>query len=125
MNIPENLRFTKEHEWARVEKGIATVGISEYAQGELGDVVFVNLPSVGSKTEQMKACASIEAVKAVSDLYAPLSGEVMEVNEALRTSPQLVNKDPYGEGWILKIKVSNEKEIANLMDAGAYKKLLG
>lgn len=125
MNVPENLHYTKDHEWVLVEGDTATIGISEYAQGELGDVVFVELPAKGDATEQFQPCANIEAVKAVSDLYCPLSGEVVEVNGALEDDPQLINKDPFGEGWILKIKVADAAELENLMDAAKYKELIG
>jgi len=121
MNIPDDLRFTKEHEWVRVEGDIATVGISEYAQGELGDIVFVELPQVGDGATQFESIANIEAVKAVSDLYAPMSGEVTEVNNNLEGDPQVINKDPYGDGWILKIKISDASEADNLMSPEDYK----
>jgi glycine cleavage system H protein len=125
MNVPDNLRYTKEHEWARLEKDTVVVGITDYAQGELGDIVFVELPVIGKKTQQMQSCASIEAVKAVSDLYAPLTGEVVDVNKDLEASPQLVNQDPYGKGWILKIKLSDKAEWLTLLSAEDYKKLIG
>lgn len=124
MNIPDDLKYTKEHEWARVEGDIAVIGISEYAQGELGDIVFIEFPAPGDATQQMQPCASIEAVKAVSDMYAPVSGEVSETNAELESNPQLVNKDSYGEGWILKIKMSDPAELDNLMSADDYKKYL-
>ncbi|MFH1940958.1 MAG: glycine cleavage system protein GcvH [bacterium] len=124
MNVPGDLKYTKEHEWARIEGDVATIGITEYAQGELGDIVFIQFPKVGDKTAQMKACANIEAVKAVSDLYAPLSGEVIETNTQIETNPQLVNKDPYGEGWILKIKISDKGEVAKLLSPEDYQKLI-
>lgn len=124
MNIPENLYYTKDHEWARVEGDIAVIGLTEYAQGELGDIVFVELPRPGDPTQQFKPCANVEAVKAVSDLYAPLSGEVTEVNGALENDPQIINKDPYGEGWILKIKLSAKDELNNLLPPDEYKKLI-
>jgi glycine cleavage system H protein len=124
MNVPETLRYTKEHEWARLEGGDAVIGITDYAQSELGDIVFVELPAPGKKTERMKSCASIEAVKAVSDLFAPLSGEVVEVNKDLEASPQLVNQDPYGKGWILKIRLSDKTEWDGLMPAAEYLKLI-
>ena len=125
MNVPENLRYTKEHEWALVEDDVATIGITDYAQNELGDIVFVEFPKIGEQTKQMEPCASIEAVKAVSDLYAPVSGEVVEVNNKLELSPQLVNSDPYGEGWILKIKLSDKAELDALLSPEEYKKLIG
>ena len=125
MNIPADLRYTKEHEWARLEGGSAVVGITDYAQGELGDIVFVELPAAGKKTVQMQSCASIEAVKAVSDLYAPLTGEVEDVNRELEASPQLVNQDPYGKGWILKIKLANPDDWEKLLSPEDYGKLIG
>jgi glycine cleavage system H protein len=125
MNIPANLRYTKEHEWARLEGGSAVIGITDYAQGELGDIVFVELPAIGKKTVQMQSCASIEAVKAVSDLYAPLTGEVEDVNRELEASPQLVNQDPYGKGWILKIKLADPADWEKLLSPEDYGKLIG
>ena len=125
MNFPSNIKYTKDHEWIRVEGGIGTIGITEYAQGELGDLVFVELPAVGTKLSQGKAFGTIEAVKAVSDLYAPLSGEVTEVNKKVQETPEVVNKDPYGAGWMVKVKVTKADEGASLLDADAYKKLVG
>jgi glycine cleavage system H protein len=125
MNIPDDLRYTKEHEWARLEGDAAVVGITDYAQGELGDIVFVELPPKGRAVERMKSCASIEAVKAVSDLFAPLSGEIAETNPELDGNPQLVNKDPYGKGWILKIKLADKSEFDGLLSADDYRKLIG
>ncbi len=124
MNVPENLHYTKEHEWTRVDGDVATIGITEYAQGELGDIVFIEFPQIGDATKQMEACASIEAVKAVSDLYASVTGEVVEVNSALEGDPQIVNKDPYNEGWILKIKISDPGELDSLMSAADYNALI-
>ncbi|MGB2698095.1 MAG: glycine cleavage system protein GcvH [Candidatus Zixiibacteriota bacterium] len=125
MEIKENLKYTKEHEWVRVENEVATMGITDYAQGELGDVVFVELPQVGTQVEQMKPFGVIEAVKAVSDMFSPLSGEVIEVNQRLESEAGIINKDPYGEGWIIKIKMNDTKELDNLISAGDYKKLIG
>jgi glycine cleavage system H protein len=125
MNVPDNLRYTEEHEWARLEGDTAVIGITDYAQGELGDIVFVEMPAPGKKTIQKQSCASIEAVKAVSDLYAPFTGEVAEVNKELETSPQLVNQDPYGKGWILKIKIENKAEWDGLFSFEDYKKFIG
>ena len=125
MSVPSELRYTKEHEWTRIEGDSAVIGITDYAQGELGDIVFVELPAVGKKTERMKSCASIEAVKAVSDLYAPLTGEVVEVNHELEAAPQLVNQDAYGKGWILKIKIADKAEWDGLLTAEDYEKLIG
>lgn len=124
MNVPENLHYTKEHEWTRVDGDIATIGVTEYAQGELGDIVFIEFPQIGDATTQMEACASIEAVKAVSDLYASVTGEVVEVNTALEGDPQIVNKDPYNEGWIIKIKISDPGELDALMSASDYQALI-
>ena len=124
MQIPANLKYTKEHEWISVEDEIATVGITDYAQGELGDLVFVELPETGSTVTQMEAFGTIEAVKAVSDLFAPVSGEVVEVNEQLNDTPEIVNKDPYGEGWMIKIKLDNPDELEELLDSESYKKLI-
>jgi glycine cleavage system H protein len=122
MNIPENLKYTKEHEWLRVEDETGTIGVTDYAQGELGDVVFVELPKVGLKFKQNDSIGTIEAVKTVADIYAPISGEIIEVNSALGDSPDLVNNDPYGKGWMLKFKINQLDEIDSLMDADDYKK---
>lgn len=124
MEIKENLKYTKEHEWIKVEKDMATMGITDYAQGELGDVVFVELPQVGTKVEQMKPFGVIEAVKAVSDLFSPLSGEVTQVNTRLENEAGIINKDPYGEGWIIKIKMSDTQELDHLLSAQDYEKLI-
>lgn len=124
LEVKENLKYTKEHEWVSVENDIATVGITDYAQGELGDIVFVELPNVGFKVEQMKPFGVIEAVKAVSDLFSPLSGEVIEVNTRLKKEAGIINKDPYKEGWIIKIKISHPKELDDLLSADDYKQLI-
>jgi glycine cleavage system H protein len=124
LEVKENLKYTKEHEWVGVENDIATMGITDYAQGELGDVVFVELPQVGTKVEQMKPFGVIEAVKAVSDIFSPLSGEVAEVNTRLENEAGIINKDPYGEGWMIKIKISNPKELDSLLSAADYRKLI-
>ena len=120
MNTPANLKYTKDHEWLLVDGDTGTVGITEFAQGELGDVVFVELPAVGRALAQHESFGTIEAVKAVSDLYAPVSGTVLEVNAALASQAEIVNKDPYGKGWMVKIRVSDPAELASLMDAAAY-----
>ncbi|HOT97798.1 MAG TPA: glycine cleavage system protein GcvH [bacterium] len=125
MTAPENLLYTKEHEWVRVEGDIAVVGITEYAQGELGDVVFVELPQVGAVLTQNDPFGTIEAVKAVSDLFAPLSGTVTETNTQLTDAPETVNKDPYGSGWMVKVRIANPGEMAALMKADAYKAMIG
>lgn len=121
MQVPSELLYTEEHEWISIDDGIATVGISDYAQGELGDVVFVELPEVGATVKQMEPFGTIEAVKAVSDLFAPVSGEVVEVNSVLNDAPETVNKSPYEEGWMIKIKMSDPGEAAKLMNADTYK----
>ena len=124
MLVPDTLKYTKEHEWVKLESNIATIGITDYAQGELGDVVFVEMPKVGTKVTQMQPFGVIEAVKAVSELFSPVSGEVTEINSRLETEAGIINKDPYGEGWIIKVKISNPAEIDNLLTADKYKDLL-
>ena len=125
MNIPEELRYATSHEWSRVEGDTATIGITDHAQAELTDVVFVELPKAGQKLEAGKGCAVVESVKAASDIYAPLSGEVIAVNDEVVANPALVNTDPYGKGWFFKMKLSNPAEITNLKTASAYKALIG
>lgn len=124
MNFPAHLKYTKDHEWIRVEGNTGWIGITEYAQGELGDVVFVELPAVGTKLETGKSFGTIEAVKAVSDLYAPIAGEVTELNTEVQNSPELVNKEPYERGWMIKITIANPGEVNTLLDAESYKKLI-
>jgi len=123
-NYPADLRYTKEHEWAKIEGNRARVGITHYAQSELGDVVFVELPKVGTRVTQMQAFGVVESVKAVSDLFAPLSGEVAEANAGLSQTPELVNEEPYGKGWMIVITLSNPKEAETLMTAQQYEALL-
>ncbi len=123
MDFPVDLLYTKEHEWVKVEGDVATVGITDYAQGELGDVVFVELPEVGAGTKQMESFGTIEAVKAVSDMFAPVSGEITEINDKLADEPEIINRDPYGEGWMVKIKLSDKAELDSLLKADAYKEL--
>lgn len=125
MNFPENLKYTKDHEWLLVQGDAGTVGITDHAQGELGDVVFVELPAVGKTLKSGESFGTIEAVKAVSDLYAPVSGTVLEVNKDLAATPELVNKEPYGKGWMVKIKLANPAEVNSLLDVAAYKALIG
>ncbi len=120
MEIPEALQYTSEHEWIAIEGEVATIGITDYAQGELGDIVFVELPNKGDSTNQTEAFGAIEAVKAVSELYAPLSGEIKDVNSILEEQPELINNDPYGEGWIIKLKISDESELEKLLSAEEY-----
>lgn len=124
MNFPDNLKYTNDHEWIRVEGDMGWVGVTDYAQGELGDVVFVELPATGTKVQKGKSFGTIEAVKAVSDMYAPASGEVLEINKDLQSSPEKVNKDPYGAGWFIKMRIANPAELADLLDVDAYKKLV-
>ncbi len=124
MNFPANLKYTKDHEWIRVEGNVGVIGITEYAQGELGDIVFVELPSVGKKIEAGQSFGTVEAVKAVSDLYSPVTGEVTAVNKEIQDSPELVNKEPYERGWMIKIQLANADEVQHLLDAEAYKKLI-
>ena len=120
MNFPENIKYTSEHEWIRVEGDEAFVGITDYAQSELGEIVFVDVPTEGETVGQGEVFGSIEAVKTVSDLNMPVTGEVLEVNGALDSQPELVNNDPYGEGWIIRISVKDASELDKLMDANAY-----
>ena len=122
-NVPAELRYTREHEWAKVEGDRARIGITAFAQEQLGDVVFVELPKVGAKVTAMKTFGVVESVKAVSDLFAPVTGEVVEVNEALPKTPELVNTDPYGRGWMLVVRMSNPKDVDGLMSAADYQKL--
>lgn len=124
MNVPDNLKYTKDHEWIKVEGDIATVGITDYAQHELGDIVYIEVNTVGEALEQEETFGTIEAVKTVSDLFMPVSGEVVEFNEELESNPEMANKEPYDAGWIVKIKISDASEIDALMDADAYKEIL-
>ena len=120
MNYPTNIKYTSEHEWIRIEGDEAYVGITDYAQDQLGDIVFIDIPSVGETLEQGEVFGTIEVVKTVSDLFLPVAGEVLEQNEALADNPELVNKDPYGEGWLIKIKPNNVADVEGLLDAAAY-----
>ncbi len=124
MQIPEDLKYTKDHEWARIEGDVATIGITDYAQSELGDIVYVELPEKGLKTKQSESFGTIEAVKAVSDLFAPFSGEVTDINSKLSDEPEIINKDPYGEGWMIKIKLSDKNEVNQLLDKSGYEELI-
>jgi glycine cleavage system H protein len=121
MNFPEDLKYTKEHEWLRIEDGTAIVGITEYAQQELGDIVYLEMPEVGASFSQNDSIGTIEAVKTVADLYAPVSGEIVGINQELSDTPELINQDPYGKGWMLKIKIGDASELDTLMDGAAYK----
>lgn len=125
MNIPADLKYTKDHEWVKVEGDTATIGVTDYAQGELGDVVYVEIETEGETLDQEEVFGTVEAVKTVSDLYMPLSGEVSEVNEALGDAPDSVNKDPYGEGWMIKVKMSDPSQVDGLLSADDYKAEIG
>ncbi|MDR0802342.1 glycine cleavage system protein GcvH [Fluviicola sp.] len=125
MNIPANLKYTKDHEWVSVEGDVATIGITDFAQSELGDIVYVEIETVGETMDQEEVFGSVEAVKTVSDLFLPVSGEIIGLNEGLESNPEAVNKDPYGEGWMIKVKMSNPGEADALLDAAGYKALLG
>jgi len=124
MNLPENLKYTKEHEWVRVEGDLAVVGITDFAQGELGDIVFVEIETVGESLAAGETFGTVEAVKTVSDLFMPVGGEVIEFNGALEDSPELINKDAYGDGWMVKIKIDDPAQLDELMDSTAYKAML-
>ncbi|HTY37131.1 MAG TPA: glycine cleavage system protein GcvH [Bacteroidota bacterium] len=124
MNFPENLKYTNDHEWIRVEGNAGWVGITDYAQSELGDVVFVELPAAGTKVTKGKSFGTIEAVKAVSDIFAPVTGEILEINKEVQSSPDMVNKDPYGKGWMVKIRMDNAADVAALLDVDSYKKIV-
>ena len=125
MNIPSELKYTKDHEWIKIEGDIATIGITDFAQGELGDIVYVEVETLDETLDIEEVFGTVEAVKTVSDLFLPLSGEIVEFNEGLEDEPENVNTDPYGQGWMIKLKISNKSEIDNLLSADAYKALLG
>ena len=125
MNIPSNLRYTKDHEWISLEGDVATVGITDFAQKELGDIVYVEVETLDQTLEQDEVFGTVEAVKTVSDLFLPLAGEIIEFNESLETTPEQVNSDPYGAGWMIKVKVSNVDDFNGLLTADAYKELIG
>lgn len=125
MNIPENLKYSQDHEWVRVEGDIAYIGITDFAQGELGDIVYVEVETEGETLDKEEVFGSVEAVKTVSDLYMPISGEIVEFNEELESSPETVNESPYDNAWIIKVKISDMAEVEALMDAAAYKELIG
>ena len=121
--VPKDLRYTKDHEWVRVEGDTATIGVTDFAANQLGDVVFVDLPQIGRTVDQFATFGVVESVKAVSDLYAPLSGEVVEVNGDLAGAPELVNSDPFGGGWMIRVRIADDTQVAGLLDAGAYERL--
>ena len=124
MNIPENLKYTKDHEWISIEGDVATVGITDFAQGELGDIVYVEIEKIGENFSKEEVFGTVEAVKTVSDLFMPLTGEIIDINVELNEKPELVNEDPYGQGWMIKIKV-NSSDISDLLNSEQYKKLVG
>lgn len=125
MNIPQELKYTKDHEWIKIEGDVATVGITDFAQGELGDIVYVEVETVDETLDREEVFGTVEAVKTVSDLFLPLTGEIIEFNDTLEDEPELVNSDPYGKGWMVKIKFSEASEVEDLLDAAAYKELVG
>ena len=124
MNVPAELKYTKDHEWIKIENDIATIGITDFAQGELGDIVYVDVDTLDDIVEEGEVFGSVEAVKTVSDLFMPLTGEVMEFNSALEDDPEFVNTDPYGKGWMIKMNISDLSQIKDLLDAEAYQKLI-
>jgi glycine cleavage system H protein len=125
MNVPQNLKYTKDHEWVLVEGDVATVGITDFAQGELGDIVYIEIETVGESIDHEEVFGSVEAVKTVSDLFMPISGEIIEFNDKLEADPELVNSDPYGDGWMIKVKISDVSQVNDLLDAAAYSALIG
>lgn len=125
MNIPSELKYTKDHEWVRIEGDVVTVGITDFAQGELGDIVYVEVETLDETLDKDEVFGTVEAVKTVSDLFLPVSGEIIEFNEALEAEPEIVNSDPYGEGWMVKVKISDSSELESLLDDAAYKALIG
>ncbi len=125
MNFPENLKYTKDHEWVSIDGKTGTIGITDYAQGELGDVVYVDIDPNLKEIKKGQSLGTIEAVKTVSDIYAPCSGKIVEINKNLTNTPEIVNSDPYGEGWMIKVEISDMKELDELLDIGAYKELVG
>ena len=125
MNIPAELKYTKDHEWIKVDGDVATVGITDFAQGELGDIVYVEVETVDETMDKEEVFGTVEAVKTVSDLFLPISGEIIEFNESLEEVPEKVNEDPYGEGWMIRIRISDASELDDLLDAQAYKELIG
>ncbi|MEP6259996.1 MAG: glycine cleavage system protein GcvH [Gillisia sp.] len=125
MNVPKELKYTKDHEWVRIEGDVATVGVTDFAQGELGDIVYVEVETVGETLEKEEVFGTVEAVKTVSDLFSPLSGEIIEFNESLEDTPEKVNSDPYGDGWMVKIRISDQDQVSDLLSASEYKEIIG
>ncbi len=125
MNFPDNLKYTKDHEWVRIEGNIAYIGITDFAQSELGDIVYVDVSTIGKTLKKEDVFGTVEAVKTVSDLFLPVSGKILELNPELNTQPELVNQDPYGKGWMVKVEMSNTSEVSSLLDVIAYKQVTG
>ena len=124
MNIPEELKYTEEHEWIKIDGNTATIGITDFAQGELGDIVYIDIDSIGNEIDGNEIFGTVEAVKTVSDLFMPIKGKVLEVNSNIESTPEIVNEDPYGNGWIIKIEISEDEEISNLLSAEEYRNLI-
>ena len=125
MSVPTDLKYTKDHEWIRIDGDVATIGITDFAQGELGDIVYVEVETVDEELDAEEVFGTVEAVKTVSDLFMPIAGEVLEFNESLESSPEKVNEDPYGEGWMIKVKIADSSAVASLLEAGQYEELIG
>ena len=125
MNIPQELKYTKDHEWVKIDGDVATVGVTDFAQGELGDIVYVEVETLGETLEREEVFGTVEAVKTVSDLFLPLAGEILEFNESLENTPEKVNSDPYGEGWMIKLKISDQGQLSNLLSPEEYKDIIG
>ena len=125
MSVPTDLKYTKDHEWIRIDGDVATIGITDFAQGELGDIVYVDVETVDEELDAEEVFGTVEAVKTVSDLFMPIAGEVLEFNESLESNPEKVNEDPYGEGWMIKVKIADSSAVASLLEAGQYEELIG
>ena len=125
MSVPTDLKYTKDHEWIRIDGDVATIGITDFAQGELGDIVYVEVETVDEELDAEEVFGTVEAVKTVSDLFMPIAGEVLEFNESLESNPEKVNEDPYGEGWMIKVKIADSSAVASLLEAGKYEELIG
>ncbi|HJN78827.1 MAG TPA: glycine cleavage system protein GcvH [Flavobacteriaceae bacterium] len=124
MNIPEELQYTEEHEWIKIDGNVATIGITDFAQGELGDIVYIDIDSIGNELDVNEIFGTVEAVKTVSDLFMPIKGKVLEINSNIESTPEIVNEDPYGKGWIIKIEVSDNQDISNLLSSDDYKNMI-
>jgi len=125
MNIPQELKYTKDHEWVKIEGDVATIGVTDFAQGELGDIVYVEVETLGETLEREEVFGTVEAVKTVSDLFLPLAGEILEFNDSLENTPEKVNSDPYGEGWMIKLKISDQSQISDLLSPEEYEDIIG